>query len=289
MTAQILDGKAISERIVDELRQRVDAQAASGRRAPALAVILVGDDPASSIYVRNKRRACERADVRSVSHDLPSATSQAELLALIDRLNEDPEVDGILVQMPLPKQIDPETVIERIHPDKDVDGFHPYNIGRLAVRMPTLRSCTPMGVMTLLKSVHADMRGMNALVVGASNHVGRPMGLELLMEGCTVTTANSQTRNLPVLALQADIVVVAVGRPNLVMGEWIKEGATVADVGINRLPDGRICGDVEFAVAAERAAWITPVPGGVGPMTVASLLQNTLQAYETHQGKIEKS
>jgi len=282
MTAQILDGKALSERIVDELRQRVDALVASGRRAPALAVILVGDDPASSIYVRNKKRACERADVRSVSHDLPASTTQAELLALIDRLNDDPEVDGILVQMPLPQQIDPETVIERIHPDKDVDGFHPYNIGRLAVRMPTLRSCTPMGVMTLLKTVHSDMRGMNALVVGASNHVGRPMGLELLMEGCTVTTANSQTRNLPVLALQADIVVVAVGRPNLVKGEWIKEGATVADVGINRLPDGRICGDVEYAVAAERAAWITPVPGGVGPMTVASLLQNTLQAYEIH-------
>ena len=283
MTAQILDGKALSERIVDELRQRVDALVASGRRAPTLAVILVGDDPASAIYVRNKKRACERADVRSVAHDLPASTSQAELLALIDRLNDDPEVDGILVQMPLPPQIDPETVIERIHPDKDVDGFHPYNIGRLAVRMPTLRSCTPMGVMTLLKSVHSDMRGMNALVVGASNHVGRPMGLELLMEGCTVTTANSRTRNLPVLALQADIVVVAVGRPNLVKGEWIKEGATVADVGINRLPDGRICGDVEYAVAAERAAWITPVPGGVGPMTVASLLQNTLQAYETHQ------
>lgn len=282
MTAQILDGKYLSERIVDELRLRVDALLTAGKRAPALAVILVGDDPASSIYVRNKRRACERAGVQSVSHDLPSSTTQANLLALIDQLNASPEVDGILVQMPLPEQIDPETVIERIHPDKDVDGFHPYNIGRLAVRMPTLRSCTPMGVMTLLKTVHADMRGLNALVVGASNHVGRPMGLELLMEGCTVTTANSQTRNLPVLALQADIVVVAVGRPNLVKGEWIKEGATVADVGINRLPDGRICGDVEFAVASERAAWITPVPGGVGPMTVASLLENTLQAYETH-------
>jgi methylenetetrahydrofolate dehydrogenase (NADP+) / methenyltetrahydrofolate cyclohydrolase len=284
MSAQILDGKALSERIVDGLKQRVDALLASGKRAPALAVILVGEDPASSIYVRNKRRACERADVRSVSHDLPAATTQSELLALIDRLNTDPEVDGILVQMPLPAQIDPETVIERIHPDKDVDGFHPYNIGRLAVRMPTLRSCTPMGVMSLLKTVHADMRGMNALVVGASNHVGRPMGLELLMEGCTVTTANSQTRNLPVLALQADIVVVAVGRPNLVKGEWIKQGATVADVGINRLPDGRICGDVEYEMAKDRAAWITPVPGGVGPMTVASLLENTLQAYAIHQG-----
>lgn len=283
MSAQILDGKAQSERIIDQIRLEVDALAASGKRMPTLAVILVGDDPASSIYVRNKRRACERAGVGSVSHDLPASTTQAELLALIDALNDDPNVDGILVQMPLPRQIDPETVIERIHPDKDVDGFHPYNIGRLAVRMPTLRSCTPMGVMTLLQSVHDDMRGLHALVVGASNHVGRPMGLELLMAGCTVTTANSQTRNLPVLALQADIVVVAVGKPNLVRGEWIKEGATVVDVGINRLPDGRICGDVEFEMARNRAAWITPVPGGVGPMTVASLLQNTLQAYETHQ------
>jgi methylenetetrahydrofolate dehydrogenase (NADP+)/methenyltetrahydrofolate cyclohydrolase len=283
MSAQILDGKAQSERIVDQIKLQVDALAADGKRVPALAVILVGDDPASSIYVRNKRRACERAGVCSVSHDLPASTTQAELLALIDALNQDRNVDGILVQMPLPRQIDPETVIESIHPGKDVDGFHPYNIGRLAVRMPTLRSCTPMGVMTLLQSVHADMRGMNALVVGASNHVGRPMGLELLMAGCTVTTANSQTRNLPVLALQADIVVVAVGKPNLVKGEWIQEGATVVDVGINRLPDGRLCGDVEFPVASERAAWITPVPGGVGPMTVASLLQNTLQAYDSHQ------
>jgi methylenetetrahydrofolate dehydrogenase (NADP+)/methenyltetrahydrofolate cyclohydrolase len=283
MSAQILDGKAQSEHIIDQIRIQVDALAAAGKRVPSLAVILVGDDPASSIYVRNKRRACERAGVGSVSHDLPATTTQSELLALIDALNRDPAVDGILVQMPLPRQIDPETVIESIHPDKDVDGFHPYNIGRLAVRMPTLRSCTPMGVMTLLQSVHDDMRGMNALVVGASNHVGRPMGLELLMAGCTVTTANSQTRNLPVLALQADIVVVAVGKPNLVKGEWIKEGATVADVGINRLPDGRICGDVEFDVAKQRAAWITPVPGGVGPMTVASLLQNTLQAHAIHQ------
>lgn len=282
MSTQILDGKAQSERIIDQIKLQVDALAAAAKRVPSLAVILVGDDPASSIYVRNKRRACERAGVGSVSHDLPASTTQAELLALIDALNQDPDVDGILVQMPLPRQIDPETVIESIHPDKDVDGFHPYNIGRLAVRMPTLRSCTPMGVMTLLQSVHDDMRGLNALVVGASNHVGRPMGLELLMAGCTVTTANSQTRNLPVLALQADIVVVAVGKPNLVKGEWIKEGATVADVGINRLPDGRICGDVEFEVARQRAAWITPVPGGVGPMTVASLLQNTLQAHAVH-------
>lgn len=282
MSAQILDGKAHSERIIDQIKGQVDALSAAGKRIPTLAVILIGDDPASSIYVRNKRRACERAGVRSISHDLADSTAQEELLSLINRLNHDPDVDGILVQMPLPRQIDPETVIESIYPGKDVDGFHPYNIGRLAVRMPTLRSCTPMGVMTLLQSVLADMRGMNALVVGASNHVGRPMGLELLMAGCTVTTANSHTRNLPVLALQADIMVVAVGKPNLVKGDWVKEGATVVDVGINRLPDGRICGDVEAEMARERAAWITPVPGGVGPMTVASLLQNTLQAYEAH-------
>lgn len=282
MSAQILDGKAHSERIVDQIKLQVETMRASGKRVPSLAVILVGDDPASSIYVRNKRRACERAGVGSVSHDLPVSTTQAELLALIEQLNRDPLVDGILVQMPLPRHIDPETVIERIHVDKDVDGFHPYNIGRLAVRMPTLRSCTPMGVMSLLQSVHADMRGMNALVVGASNHVGRPMGLELMMAGCTVTTANSHTRNLAVLALQADILVVAVGKPELLKGNWVKEGATVVDVGINRLPDGRICGDVEFPIAAQRAAWITPVPGGVGPMTVASLLQNTLQAYAVH-------
>ena len=233
--------------------------------------------------MRNKRRACETAGVRSISHDLPADTSQTDLLALIDRLNEDPHVDGILVQAPLPAQIDDETVVERIRPDKDVDGFHPYNIGRLAVRMPTLRSCTPYGVMQLLAATGEPLRGRHAVVVGASNHVGRPMALELLLAGCTVTVCHSATRDLSRHVAQADIVVAAVGRPELVKGEWIKPGATVIDVGINRLEDGRIVGDVEFTGALERAAWITPVPGGVGPMTVATLLANTLEAARQHR------
>ena len=282
MTAQLINGKAISESLLADIQHQVSARLAAGKRAPTLAVILVGEDPASTIYVRNKRKACETAGVRSLSYDLPSSTSQAELLALIDRLNQDPSVDGILVQAPLPAQIDDETVIERIHPDKDVDGFHPYNIGRLAVRMPALRSCTPYGVMTLLKSTGEELKGKNAVVVGASNHVGRPMALELLLAGCTITVTHRFTRDLASLVRQADIVVVAVGKPGLVKGEWIKPGAIVIDVGINRLADGKICGDVEFEPAAQRAAWITPVPGGVGPMTVATLLQNTLQAACLH-------
>jgi len=281
MTAQLINGKAISESLLADIRRQVEKRLAAGKRAPALAVILVGDDPASTIYVRNKRKGCETAGIRSVSYDLPAATSQEELLALIDGLNVDPEVDGILVQAPLPPHIDDETVIERIHPDKDVDGFHPYNIGRLAVRMPALRSCTPYGVMTLLKSTGAELKGKNAVVVGASNHVGRPMALELLLAGCTVTVTHRFTKDLAGIVRQAEIIVVAVGKPGLVKGEWIKDGAIVIDVGINRLPDGKICGDVEFEQAAQRAAWITPVPGGVGPMTVATLLQNTLQAANT--------
>ncbi|MDR3391582.1 MAG: bifunctional methylenetetrahydrofolate dehydrogenase/methenyltetrahydrofolate cyclohydrolase FolD [Sulfuriferula sp.] len=280
MSARLLDGKSLSEKIISNIQTQVAARDAAGLAMPALAVILVGSDPASSIYVRNKRNACIKAGVRSISHDLPETTTQAELLALIDALNNDASVHGILVQMPLPAQIDPETVIERIHPDKDVDGFHPYNIGRLAVRMPTLRSCTPYGVMRLLALAHSDLKGLNAVVVGSSNHVGRPMGLELLLAGCTVTTCHRFTKNLAEFVSQADILVVAVGRPELVKGAWIKPGATVIDVGINRLDDGRLSGDVEFAPAAERAAWITPVPGGVGPMTVAMLLENTLLAAQ---------
>lgn len=286
MPVQLLDGKSLSEKIIAGIQFQVAARDTAGLSTPALAVILVGGDPASSIYVRNKRNACVKAGVRSISHDLPATTTQAELLALIDALNRDSEVHGILVQMPLPPQIDPETVIERIHPDKDVDGFHPYNIGRLAVRMPTLRSCTPYGVMRLLALAHADLKGLNAVVVGSSNHVGRPMGLELLMAGCTVTTCHRFTRDLPHFVAQADILVVAVGKAGLVKGEWIKPGSTVVDVGINRLDDGRISGDVEFAVAAERAAWITPVPGGVGPMTVAMLLENTLQAAQMADARL---
>lgn len=282
MTAQLINGKAIAESLLADLNRQVEVRMTAGKRAPSLAVILVGDDPASTIYVRNKRRGCETAGIQSISYDLPAATSQEELLTLIDKLNQDPAIDGILVQAPLPAHIDDETVIERIHPDKDVDGFHPYNIGRLAVRMPALRSCTPYGVMTLLRSTGAELKGKHAVVVGASNHVGRPMALELLLAGCTVTVTHRFTKDLAALVRQADIVVVAVGKPGLVKGEWIQEGAIVIDVGINRLPDGKICGDVTFEEAAKRAAWITPVPGGVGPMTVATLLQNTLQAANIH-------
>ena len=282
MSAQLLDGKTMSDALIAAVADKVAERQVQGLRAPGLAVILVGEDPASSIYVRNKRNACLRAGVHSVSHDLPASTTQAELLALIDALNNDPAIDGILVQMPLPRQIDAEIVIERIRPDKDVDGFHPYNIGRLAVRMPTLRPCTPRGVMTLLRATGEELKGKQAVVVGASNHVGRPMGLELLLAGCTVTTCHRFTRDLKAEVERADIVVVAVGKPGLVKGEWIKPGAMVIDVGINRLADGRLCGDVEFEVAARRASWITPVPGGVGPMTVATLLENTLEAALLH-------
>lgn len=282
MTANILDGKALSAQILQQVRQNVDARLSAGKRPPALAVILVGEEPASAIYVRNKRRSCETAGVRSISHDLPAITTQEALLSLIDRLNENPEIDGILVQLPLPKHIESETVIERIHPDKDVDGFHPYNIGRLALRLPTLRPCTPRGVMTLLKASSEELKGKHAVIVGASNIVGRPMGLELLLAGCTVTTAHRFTRDLENFVRQAEILVVAVGKPKFIPGEWIREGAMVIDVGINRLPDGSICGDVDYETARQRAAWITPVPGGVGPMTVATLLENTLEAAQRH-------
>lgn len=278
MTARILDGKAIADALIQDIQREVAERLAAGKRVPGLAVILLGGDPASSIYVRNKRLACAKAGVLSISHDLPAETSQADLLALIDRLNDDPTVDGILVQAPLPAHIDDETVIERIRPDKDVDGFHPYNIGRLAVKKPTLRSCTPYGVMRLLETTGEPLRGKHAVVVGASNHVGRPMALELLLAGCTVTVCHSATRDLAAEVARADIVVAAVGRPEMVKGEWIKPGAMVIDIGINRLDDGSIRGDVEFAVARERAGWISPVPGGVGPMTVATLLRNTLES-----------
>ncbi len=282
MTARLLDGKAIAAALIQEIRAEVDARITLGQRIPGLAVILLGHDPASSIYVHNKRLACEKSGVISISHDLPATTSQADLLALIDQLNEDPSVDGILVQAPLPAHIDDETVIERIRPDKDVDGFHPYNIGRLAVRKPTLRSCTPYGVMRLLETTGETLRGKHAVVVGASNHVGRPMLLELLLAGCTVTVCHSATRDLPAQVAQADIEVAAVGRPRMVKGEWIKAGAIVIDIGINRLEDGSLAGDVDFVTACERAAWISPVPGGVGPMTVATLLRNTLEAATRH-------
>lgn len=283
MSARILDGKAVADSLLQRLKDRVARRVADNKSTPALAVILVGNDAASAIYVKNKRLACERAGLRSVSHDLPATTREAELIQLIDTLNADASIDGILVQLPLPAHINSETIIERIDPGKDVDGFHPYNIGRLALRMPTLRPCTPRGIMTLLRSAHSEFKGVNAVVVGASNIVGRPMSLELLLAGCTVTTTHRFTRDLPRFVGAAEILVVAVGKPELIRGEWIREGATVIDVGMNRLADGSLQGDVEFPAAAERAAWITPVPGGVGPMTVATLLENTVEAAEQRQ------
>lgn len=284
MTAKIINGKHIADQLLEEINHEVSQRMAGGKRAPGLAVILLGDNPASAIYVRNKRKACERTGINSVAYDLPATTTQDQLLKLIDQLNADASIDGILVQLPLPAHIAEPEVIERIRPDKDVDGFHPYNIGRLAQRHPVLRPCTPYGAMTLLKSTGVDLRGLNAVVVGASNIVGRPMALELLLAGCTVTVTHSATRDLAAHVGAADVLVVAVGKPRMVKGDWIKEGAIVIDVGINRLPDGSICGDVEFDAATKQAGWITPVPGGVGPMTIATLLQNTLHAYKLHSG-----
>lgn len=282
MSAKIIDGKAIAAELRLTVKARVDERVAAGERPPGLAVILVGKDPASEVYVGNKKRACDEVGFKSMSHHLAADATEQELLELIDALNTNDEIDGILVQLPLPSHIDSEAVIERIHPDKDVDGFHPYNIGRLALRVPLLRPCTPRGIMTLLESTGQPIKGQDAVIVGASNIVGRPMGLELLLAGCTVTTCHRFSRDTPGQVARADIVVVAAGKPGLVKGEWIKEGAVVIDVGINRTVDGRLVGDVEFATARQRAGWITPVPGGVGPMTVATLLQNTLDAAELH-------
>ena len=280
MTAQLIDGKAIAANLRQQIAQRVTERRQQGLRVPGLAVILVGTDPASQVYVAHKRKDCEEVGFLSQAYDLPAETSQDDLLALIDRLNDDPAIDGILVQLPLPAHLDASLLLERIHPDKDVDGFHPYNIGRLAQRMPLLRPCTPKGIMTLLASTGADLYGMDAVVVGASNIVGRPMALELLLGGCTVTVTHRFTRDLADHVSRADLVVVAAGKPGLVKGEWIKEGAIVIDVGINRQEDGKLVGDVVFETALPRAGWITPVPGGVGPMTRACLLENTLYAAE---------
>lgn len=282
MTAQIIDGKAVAKNLRAQLKEQVDAQIAKGDRAPGLAVILVGADPASEVYVRNKRRACEDVGIKSFSYDLPATTTQEELEKLIDECNANNEIDGILVQFPLPEGLDERRIIEKIASDKDVDGFHPYNVGRLTQRIPLLRACTPKGVMTLLKSINADLLGINAVVVGASNLVGRPMALELLLEGATVTVTHRFTKNLESFVRNADLLIVACGKPNLVPGEWVKDGAIVIDVGINRLEDGSLCGDVGFAEAEKHASYITPVPGGVGPMTVATLMENTVQAYKTH-------
>lgn len=284
MSANIIDGKSIAARVRGEVRERVQARLAAGRRAPGLAVVLVGDDDASSIYVRNKRRACEEAGVVSRAHDLPADVSEERLLRLVADLNADDQIDGILVQLPLPAHIDSTKVIEAISPEKDVDGFHPYNLGRLAQKRPALRPCTPYGVMRLLESTGEPLDGKRAVVVGASNIVGRPMALELLLARCTTTVCHSRTRDLRAEVERAEVLVVAVGKPEFVPGEWVRPGALVIDVGMNRGADGRLLGDVGFAAARERAAWITPVPGGVGPMTVAMLLVNTLEAADRRDG-----
>ncbi|RAU45776.1 MULTISPECIES: bifunctional methylenetetrahydrofolate dehydrogenase/methenyltetrahydrofolate cyclohydrolase FolD [unclassified Pseudomonas] len=284
MTAKLIDGKAIAANLRQQIAQRVTERREQGLRTPGLAVILVGSDPASQVYVSHKRKDCEEVGFISRAYDLPAATTQSELTDLIDSLNEDPAIDGILLQLPLPEHLDSSPLLERIRPDKDVDGFHPYNVGRLAQRIPLLRPCTPKGIMTLLESTGVDLYGKDAVVVGASNIVGRPMAMELLLAGCTVTVTHRFTEDLAGHVSRADLVVVAAGKPGLVKGEWIKEGAIVIDVGINRQQDGKLVGDVVYDTALPRAGWITPVPGGVGPMTRACLLENTLYAAETLHG-----
>jgi len=286
VAAKLIDGKAISKALKADVRKATDDLAARGARRPGLAVVMVGEDPASGIYVRNKRLACEETGVISVAHDLPAGTSEAALVALIDRLNADPAIDGILVQSPLPKHINPHAIIERIDPAKDVDGFHPYNVGRLALRKPLLRSCTPYGIMIMLEKCGIAPRGQDAVIVGQSNIVGRPMALELLAAAATITVCHSATRDLEAHVGRAEILVVATGKPNMIPGAWVREGAVVIDVGINRLPDGKLAGDVHFESARERAGWITPVPGGVGPMTIAALMKNTLESALAHQGLV---
>ncbi|SFF45561.1 methenyltetrahydrofolate cyclohydrolase /5,10-methylenetetrahydrofolate dehydrogenase (NADP+) [Fontimonas thermophila] len=285
MSAQLIDGKAVAAAVQDRVRAGVAERLQRGLRAPALATILVGNDPASEVYVRNKRLTCEKVGIRSVPLHFDASVSEDQLLDAIDALNADASIDGILVQLPLPAHIDATRITERILPTKDVDGFHPYNLGRLAQRKPLLRPCTPYGVMELLRSVGETFKGRTAVVVGASNHVGRPMMLELMLAGATATCCHRFTANVPGEVARADILVVAVGKPGMIQGEWVKPGATVIDVGINRLPSGKLVGDCDFESVRARAGWITPVPGGVGPMTVAMLMVNTLQAANTTPGQ----
>ncbi len=280
MKAQIIDGKAIARDIRAETKARIATRLEQGLSRPGLATVLVGADEASRIYVRNKRRACAEVGIESFDHDLPSSTTQAALLDLVTQLNRDARVHGILVQIPLPAHIDSRIVIESIVPEKDVDGFHPYTVGRLAQRIPLLRPCTPYGILTLVERIGVDPKGKRVVIVGASNHVGRPLALEFLLAGSTVTVCHRFTVDLEAEVRRAEILVVAVGKPGVVPGEWVADGAVVLDVGINRQPNGKVVGDIGFEAAAERAAWITPVPGGVGPMTVAMLMQNTLAAVE---------
>ncbi|MCX8573590.1 MULTISPECIES: bifunctional methylenetetrahydrofolate dehydrogenase/methenyltetrahydrofolate cyclohydrolase FolD [unclassified Gilliamella] len=279
MTAHIINGKALAQQIRNEIANKVKVRVENGLSIPGLAVIQVGSDPASKIYVNNKQKACDDVGFASFAYDFPTSTTEA-LLALIDELNQRSDVHGILVQLPLPENIDKTKVLERIDPNKDVDGFHPYNIGHLLQRDTLLRPCTPYGVVKMLESTGINLSGLNATVVGASSIVGRPMALELLLLGCTTTITHSRTVDLAKHVSNADIVIAGVGIANYVKGEWIKPGAIVIDVGINRLRDGKLVGDVEFDTAVKRAGWITPVPGGVGPMTVAMLMSNTLQACE---------
>lgn len=278
MTAHIIDGKSIAQEVRNEVRRSVEGMVARGQRRPGLAVLMVGDNPASAVYVRNKRRSCEECGIVSLAHDLPQSTSETELLARIDALNADDAVDGILVQLPLPDHIRESAVVERIDPRKDVDGFHPYNVGRLAERTPLIRPCTPYGVVRMLDHIGVSVKGRHCVVVGASNIVGRPMSLELLLMGATTTVTHRFTQDLETHVRMAEVLIVAAGKPGLIPGEWVREGAVVVDIGINRREDGTLCGDVQFAEAVKRAAWITPVPGGVGPMTVAMLMKNTLEA-----------
>ncbi|MFQ5519255.1 MAG: bifunctional methylenetetrahydrofolate dehydrogenase/methenyltetrahydrofolate cyclohydrolase FolD [Mariprofundus sp.] len=285
MSAQILDGKALASRVREEIRIEAETLAQKHGRAPGLAVIIIGGDPASHVYVKNKKIGCKKAGIRSFSYELPSDTTQQHLLGLIGELNADPKVDGILVQLPAPPHITADTILEAIDPGKDVDGFHPYNVGRLTARQPALRSCTPYGCMKLLEETGIDLHGKEAVIVGASNIVGRPMAMELLLAGATVTVCHRFTTDLKSHIERAEIIVAAAGKQGLIQGEWIKPGAIVVDVGIHRRKDGTLTGDVEFESASKNAGWITPVPGGVGPMTITMLLANTVQAFKTHLGE----
>ena len=280
MTANIIDGKKIAEKIISEIKDKVITNQSEGIAPPGLAVIQVGKDPASSVYVRNKRKACEEVGMKSFNYDLDQSTTQKELIELVESLNSNAEVNGILIQLPLPTHINETIVIETINPSKDVDGFHPYTIGRLMQRIPLLRPCTAIGVITMLEAIEIDPKGMNAVIVGASNLVGRPLNLELLLKGATTTVCHKFTKNLKDHVMSADILAVAIGKPNFIPGSWIKEDAIVFDIGINRDENGKLTGDVDFDSAKEKASWISPVPGGVGPMTVAMLIKNTLLASE---------
>lgn len=278
MSAQILDGKALSEKIQTEIKQQIEKIKIANERVPGLAVIMMGDNSASAVYVKNKRKACEYVGIHSQDYDLPETTTQAELLMLIEKLNIQPDIDGILVQLPLPKHINADAILDKIHPKKDVDGFHPYNVGRLLQRRPLLRPCTPLGVIKLLEHYNIPIKGQNAVIVGASNIVGRPMGLELLLAAATVTTCHRFTKNLDQVIANADILISATGNANAIKSEWITPGTVVVDVGITRAANGKIRGDIDFEIVKNTASWITPVPGGVGPMTVTMLLSNTLYA-----------